>query len=78
MPIVDQQPMKVLANRVYMLRHGRRMSQQELARAVGCSPVTISNLEQQKLKTLTIDNLVSLARVFDVTVDYLLGRDEEH
>jgi len=66
-------PMEHLAQRVYILRHTKRLSQQELARRVGCSTATISNLETNKLKTITIDHLVALARVLRTSVDDLLG-----
>ena len=68
--------MAVLADRVYMLRHSQRMSQQELAGKVGCSPVTISNLETKKLKSLTIEHLVALSKVFGVSTDHLLGLED--
>ena len=70
-------PMETLAHRVYMLRHERRMSQQELAQEVGCSPVTISNLETGKLRSLTIEHLVALSSFFGVSVDDLLGTGQE-
>jgi transcriptional regulator with XRE-family HTH domain len=65
--------MEHLAQRVYILRHTKRMSQQELARAIGCSTATISNLETGKLSTITVDHLVALARTLGTTTDDLLG-----
>lgn len=70
-------PMEHLAQRVYILRHTKRLSQQELARRISCSTATISNLETNKLKTITIDHLVALARVLGTSVDDLLGTADE-
>lgn len=70
-------PMEHLADRVYILRHTKRMSQHELARAVGCSPTTISNLETKKLGDISITHLVSLARVLETSADDLLGLTED-
>jgi transcriptional regulator with XRE-family HTH domain len=69
----ERKPMEHLADRVYILRHTKRMSQHELARAVGCSPTTISNLELKKVGDISIDHLVALARVLGASTDDLLG-----
>jgi transcriptional regulator with XRE-family HTH domain len=65
--------MRHLAERVYILRHTKRLSQNALAKAVGCSTATISNLETHKLSTIGIELLVALARVLGTSVDDLLG-----
>ena len=70
-------PMEHLAQRVYILRHTKRLNQQELAKRAGCSTATISNLETNKLKNLTIDHLVALAQVLETSVDDLLGTAKE-
>jgi transcriptional regulator with XRE-family HTH domain len=62
-----------LADRVYILRHTKRLTQQELAKAVGCSPSTISGIENRQADSLTLAHLAALARVLETTVDDLLG-----
>ena len=71
-----QSPMEHLAERVYLLRHTKRMNQHALARAVGCSPTTISNLETKKLSDLSITHLVAFARILETSTDDLLGLGE--
>ena len=68
---------KHLADRVYMLRHEKRLTQSKLAHAVGCSTAAISDLETGKLGTVDISRLVALARVLGTTTDDLLGLDDE-
>ena len=67
-----------LADRVYVLRHTKRLTQRELAEAVGCSPATISGLESKKLGDITLKHLVALARVLGTTTDDLLGVEANH
>lgn len=64
-----------MADRVYMLRHAKRLTQSALAQAAGCSTATISDLETKKLGTVDIANLVALARVLETTPNELLGWD---
>lgn len=66
-----------LADRVYVLRHTKRLTQRELAQAIGCSPATISGLESKKIGDITLEHLKALARVLGTTTDDLLGMDEE-
>jgi transcriptional regulator with XRE-family HTH domain len=76
-PATAQGYMDHLADRVYILRHTKRMDQATLAKAVGCSPATISNLETKKLGNIHIDHLVALARVLSTSTDDLLGLKSE-
>jgi len=58
-----------------MLRLARGLTQQELAKYLGISPVTISGYENGHREP-TIEMLERIADYFDVTVDYLLGREK--
>ena len=69
---------RTLADRVRLERLRRRWTQHELAHRAGCAYVTISNLERgESPKGVTIDNLAAIARVLDVSTDYLIGRTAE-
>lgn len=64
----------LLSQRVYELRKARNLSQRELGEAVGLSHKAISTLESGARST-TIEKLVALADYFQVSTDYLLGRE---
>lgn len=55
-------------------RERRHMSQKFVALSVGVSPPTVSMWESGR-KEPTRENLVKLANLFGVTVDYLLDRE---
>lgn len=55
------------------LRLERNMSQKQLAKVVGTSQQTISRIENDVMSS-PVDLLVNIADLFDVLVDYLLGR----
>lgn len=65
--------MTVLGNRIRRLRKEAKLTQAQLGKLLDCSSSTISLYEggQRSPDTLM---LVRLADVFDVSVDYLLGR----
>lgn len=65
-----------LGERIRVLRNAHNMSQEELAAAIGIGRVAVSNLERNKAIPLTT-TLEKLASVLDVSIDYLMGRDEE-
>ena len=52
------------------------MSQKFVAISVGVSPPTVSMWENGR-KEPTRENLIKLADLFGVTIDYLLGRDNQ-
>ena len=70
-PIPDY--MRTLAERVYLLRRRLRDSQAEIAKQAGMSSTTLSNIEQAKAPTITVEHLVALARVLRTSPGYLLG-----
>ncbi len=49
------------------------MSQKQLAKVIGTSQQTISRIENDVMSS-PVDLLVNIADLFDVSVDYLLGR----
>ncbi len=59
--------------RLYELRAEKNLSQREMAKAMQVSQATYNNWENSKTQP-SIEQLVSLADFFDVSVDYLIGR----
>ena len=66
----------MLGERIYELRTAFGWSQVELARRLGVAKQTASNWENDNIQP-SIDMLVRLAKLFNVTTDYLLGLDSE-
>lgn len=62
--------------RIAELRLQKKMSQSELAKAAHVSPSTIGMWETDQ-RAIKDNDLVNLANLFDVTVDYLLGRTND-
>lgn len=50
-----------------------QMSQAELSRMLGINSATLSRFMSGKTVTITNENLVNIADVFNVSTDYLLG-----
>ncbi len=70
--------MKKLTNFPQKLREERKkrgMTQKELGEKVGVKQNTFTNWENGKREP-TLDNIIKLANILDVTVDYLLGRSD--
>lgn len=61
-------------NRIKAARKAAGMSQKYVAMTLGVKGPSVSNWESGKTMP-TPDNLSALAKLFGVTVDYLLGRD---
>lgn len=73
----QEKPNGVWSNfRLKEIRLEKDVSQRELALALGLSPNTLSQYENRK-RDPNITTLGSIADYFDVTTDYLLGRDEK-
>jgi transcriptional regulator with XRE-family HTH domain len=62
--------------RIRLLRVGRRMNGTALAERVGVTRHHLANVELGR-STPSLDLLVRIANELDVSVDYLLGRDQE-
>lgn len=61
--------------RIYALRKANNFTQEEIAQELKVSRQTISNWETGTAQP-TIDKVIELANVFDVSMDELIGRSE--
>ena len=68
--------MNKFAERLKDLREERGLSQNQLAKLAGVSQVAISMWEKN-LRTPTIDNVITLAKIFNVSADFLIGLTDE-
>ena len=64
--------MKTIASQIKELRLERCFTQQQLADIVGVKRYNISDWEQGRTEP-DIATIVLLAKIFDITTDYLLG-----
>ncbi len=62
--------------RLYELRTEMGASQREIAKRMNVSQATYYNWENGKTQP-SIEQLIAFADLFDVSVDYLIGRTEE-
>lgn len=67
---------EMLNERIKELRNSRKMTQVELAKALGLTKQCISNWENDNVLP-SVDMLCKLADFFSVTTDYLLCREEK-
>ena len=63
-------------NRLKALRTGRRLTQKQLSEQIGIAISAISSYESGA-RYPSYDVLISLARIFHVSTDYLLGLDHK-
>lgn len=61
--------------RIKMLRKRLKLTQDQLAEAVGANRVTIANYEAEKYKPSS-EALLKIAETLNVTTDYLLGAEQ--
>jgi len=66
----------VFATRLKALRLSHRLKLKDIGEAVGYDMTTIGNLENAKTAP-SLTMIMSLAKFFDVSLDYLLGRQEK-
>lgn len=64
-----------IANRLVQLRKQHNMSQEELAEKLGISRQAVSKWERAESSPDT-DNLISIAKLYNVSLDDLLNTDE--
>lgn len=64
--------LSILGNRIRNLREDNDLTQKDLSVMIGLTPKMISFYENNQ-RTPPIDVLVKLAKIFNVTVDYLIG-----
>lgn len=63
------------AQRLKEIREGKKMTQKEIAKLLNLKPTAISNYEAGKNEP-SIEKLQILAKSFGVSLDYLLGTDD--
>lgn len=61
-----------LGERLKQMRLEKKLSQKEVATALGISAAVISNYESSG-RTPSVENLLALARLYQCSTDYLLG-----
>ncbi len=69
--------MNTLADRLRTIRQEHRLTQQELANVLGMDRTTYTYYESGKTAP-SAANLVKLAKIYNVTVGYLLGVEDNH
>ena len=67
--------MKELCENIKWLREDRGITQLELAKYLNVTQTTYSKYELEKIN-ISIDILVKLADYFEVSLDYLVGRNK--
>ena len=65
----------MIGNRVRELRKSRGITQAQLARILRVSTKALKNWEQN-LSDPSVENLINLAKYFNVSIDYLIGVEE--
>lgn len=64
-----------IGSKIAELRKAKKWSQEDLAKKVDSSRVMIGNYERNS-NTPSIDIILKIAKVFDVSVDYLVGEGQ--
>lgn len=65
----------MLDKQIRALRLARKMSQVELAEALNVTKQSVSNWENDNIQP-SVEMVVKIAKVFSVSVDYLLGLEQ--
>lgn len=68
--------LRILGERLRLLRKERRMRQVDMAELLGITQAHYQRIEKGKINIPTL-TLCTLADYFGVSTDYLLGRSEE-
>ena len=63
--------------RVHLMRRRRKMTQKEIGEAVGVSKTTIFRIEKGDFADAMGQTIAKMARVLNVSGNYLLGLQEE-
>ncbi len=64
-----------IGNKITELRKQHNLSQTELAKQLGASRTIVGNYERNE-NTPSIDMILKLAKVFNVSLDYLVGEGQ--
>lgn len=62
-----------IRDRIQDLMKSRKVTQAELATRIGCSESSLSRFISGKTDKLGDENIIRIARVFNVSTDFLLG-----
>ena len=62
-----------IRDRIQDLMKSRKVTQAELATRIGCSKCSLSRFISGKTDKLGDENIIRIARVFNVSTDFLLG-----
>lgn len=62
-----------IRDRIQDLMKSRKVTQAELATRIGCSKSSLSRFISGKTDKLGDENIIRIARVFNVSTDFLLG-----
>ena len=65
-----------IGTKIMNMRKEKRLSQEDLGDLIGVSYMTIRRWENQKSKP-SLDQIDKLAKIFDVTPEYILGLNEQ-
>ena len=66
----------IFGQRIFELRKSAGMTQKQLGEAVGLSMQAVNDIEKGRRET-TITKAILLARMFDTTVEYLVGDTDD-
>ena len=66
----------MFAERIKNLREEKGMTQQQLGEAVGYDQSRVAKWENGSLEP-NVDTLIELAKIFDVSVGYLVGSEND-
>lgn len=67
--------MKIFGARLREVRKSKKLTQKELADKFGTNRVNVTKWETGRTEP-SLENLVKLADLFEVSLDWLFGRDE--
>ncbi len=67
--------MSEFSQNLVRLRKENNISQQKLAKLIGVTQQCVSEWEKDNIEP-TLSNLVKLANVFDISIDFLVGRKD--
>ena len=67
--------MRIVAERLYLLREQAHLSQSKIARMVGTSQTSINRYEKE-IASPPLETLLWYADYFDVSLDYIFGRTD--
>ena len=62
-----------IRDRIQDLKKSRKVTQAELAARIGCSESMLSRFISGKTDKLGDENIIRIARMFNVSTDFLLG-----